>query len=169
MRLKIPGNNLWTASARLLCGALLTGFALGAAAFDAVRLSAEEIPWPASSVRQEGTAMRSGLQIVVVAGDAKAAGLYTMMFRIPPGTRIPPHSHPDERSCFVLSGMWYFAYGAERDDSALKALPPGSHYTEPADMNHFAETRDETVVAECTAVGPTGTTFVNPADDPRKR
>jgi hypothetical protein len=36
-------------------------------------------------------------------------------------------------------------------------------------MNHFAETRGEPVVAECTAVGPTGTTFVNPADDPRKR
>ncbi len=35
-------------------------------------------------------------------------------------------------------------------------------------MNHFAETRDEPVIAECTAIGPTGTTFVNPADDPRK-
>jgi quercetin dioxygenase-like cupin family protein len=113
--------------------------------------------------------MRSGLQTVVVAGDGKAAGLYTMMVRLPPNTRIPPHSHPDERSCFVLSGTWYFAYGEVRDDAQLVTLPAGSHYTEPAGMNHFAETRDEIVVAACTAIGPTGTTFVNPADDPRNR
>jgi hypothetical protein len=73
------------------------------------------------------------------------------------------------RSCFVLSGTWYFAYGDLRDETQLKQLPVGSHYTEPAGMNHFAETRDEPVVAECTAIGPTGTTFVNPADDPRKK
>jgi quercetin dioxygenase-like cupin family protein len=113
--------------------------------------------------------MRSGLQTVVMVGDAKSEGLFTMMFRIPPNTRIPPHSHPDQRSCFVLAGMWYFAYGNIRDEALLKALPPGSHYTEPPGANHFAETREQTVVAECTGIGPTGTTFVNPADDPRNR
>lgn len=113
--------------------------------------------------------MRAGLQTLVVAGDAKGNGLYTMMFNLPANTKIPPHSHPDVRSCFVLSGTWYFAYGDARDETLLKALPAGSHYTEPPGMNHFAETRDEPVIAECTAVGPTGTTFVNPADDPRKR
>jgi quercetin dioxygenase-like cupin family protein len=133
------------------------------------RVSAEEIPWPGGSARVEGTAMRSGLQTLVVAGDAKGNGLYTMMVRLPANTKVPPHSHPDVRSCFVLSGTWYFAYGETRDEAQLKALPPGSHYTEPAGMNHFAETRDEPVIAECTAIGPTGTTFVNPADDPRKR
>ena len=135
----------------------------------AQRLATEEIPWPGSSARAEGTAMRSGLQTVVIAGDAKGNGLYTMMVRLPANTRVPPHSHPDVRSCFVLSGTWYFAYGDTRDESQLKALPAGSHYTEPAGMNHFAETRDEAVAAECTAIGPTGTTFVNSADDPRRR
>ncbi len=149
--------------------AFATGTAVWGAGFEAARTSADEIPWPEESLRQEGTAMRRGLQTVVVAGDAKAASLYTMMVRLPPNTRIPPHSHPDERSCLVLYGTWYFAYGEVRDDRQLKALPAGSHYTEPAGMNHFAETRDETVVAACTAIGPTGTTFVNPADDPRAR
>jgi len=149
--------------------ALSTAAAAAGAGFEPARTAADEIPWPAESVRQEGTAMRSRLQTVVIAGDAKGSGLYTMMVRLPPHTRIPPHSHPDERSCLVLSGTWYFAYGEARDDAQLKALPPGSHYTEPAGMNHFAETRDETVIAACTAIGPTGTTFVNPADDPRNR
>ena len=133
------------------------------------RVSTDEIPWPDNSSRTEGTAMRQGLQILVISGDAKASGLYTMMFKLPSNTKVPPHSHPDVRSCFVLSGTWYFAYGDTRDDALLKALPAGSHYTEPAGMNHFAETRDEAVIAECTAMGPTGTTFANPADDPRRR
>ena len=133
------------------------------------RITAAEVPWPDNSARTEGTAMRSGLQTLIISGNAKAPSLFTIMFKLPPNSKVPPHSHPDMRSCFVLSGTWYFAYGDTRNESELKALPPGSHYTEPAGMNHFAETRDETVVAECTAVGPTGTTFVNPADDPRNR
>jgi quercetin dioxygenase-like cupin family protein len=135
----------------------------------ATRIPADEIPWPDNSSRTEGTAMRSGLQTLIISGNAKAPALYTIMFKLPPNTKIPPHSHPDVRSCFVLSGTWYFAYGDTRDESELKALPAGSHYTEPAGANHFAETRGEPVVAECTAIGPTGTTFVNPADDPRKK
>ena len=135
----------------------------------AQRVPADEIPWPDNSSRTEGTAMRSGLQTLIVVGNAKGSGLYTIMFKLPANTKIPPHSHPDVRSCFVLSGTWYFAYGDTRNESQLKALPAGSHYTEPAGANHFAETRDEPVVAECTALGPTGTTFVNPADDPRKK
>jgi len=158
------------AAALSMLGALVP--ALNAAAdgdLQAQRITAEEVPWPGGSTRAEGTAMRSGLQTVVIAGDAKANSLYTMLVRLPANTKVPPHSHPDVRSCFVLSGTWYFAYGDTRDETQLKALPAGSHYTEPAGMNHFAETRDEAVVAECTAVGPTGTTFVNPADDPRRR
>ncbi|HTO43023.1 MAG TPA: hypothetical protein VML56_03020, partial [Burkholderiales bacterium] len=64
----------------------------------AQRLATDEIPWPGGSTRVEGTAMRSGLQTVVVAGDAKGNGLYTMMVRLPANTKVPPHSHPDVRS-----------------------------------------------------------------------
>jgi len=77
------------------------------------------------------------------------------------------HSHPDNRSCFVLSGLWYFGYGSVRSEAGLKALPPGSHYTEPAGTAHFAGTQGQEAVLECTAVGPAGTTFVNPADAPK--
>jgi quercetin dioxygenase-like cupin family protein len=154
---------------RLALIAACIGTPAWSAGFEAARTAVDEIPWPVESLRQEGTAMRSGLQTVVIAGDARSRELYTMMVRLPPNTRIPPHSHPDERSCLVLSGTWYFAYGDARDDTQLKALPAGSHYTEPAGMNHFAETRGEAVVAACSAIGPTGTTFVNPADDPRNR
>ena len=133
------------------------------------RLTPAEIPWSKSASNQAGSAMRPGLETVIVAGDGKQNGLYSLVFKVPPNTAIPPHSHPDDRSCFVLSGLWYFGYGTVRSETELKALPPGSNYTEPAGVIHFAGTRDQEAIVECTAVGPTGTTFVNPADDPRNK
>jgi quercetin dioxygenase-like cupin family protein len=131
------------------------------------RLPAEKFPWPQSQANAAGSAMRPGLETIFVLGDGKSKEIFSVVFRVPPNTKIPPHSHPDERSCFVLSGMWYFGYGTERDESKLQALPAGSSYTEPANQVHFAGTKDVEAVAECTAIGPTGTTFFNPADDPR--
>lgn len=133
------------------------------------RLAPAEIPWSKSASNQAGSAMRPGLETVIVAGDGKENSLYSLVFRVPPNTAIPPHSHPDDRSCFVLSGLWYFGYGSVRTEADLKALPPGSNYTEPAGATHFAGTREQEALVECTAVGPTGTTFVNPADDPRNK
>jgi len=51
--------------------------------------------------------------------------------------------------------------------SRLLPLPPGSFYTEPPGEDHFAETRDSDVLVQISGVGPTGTTYVRAADDPR--
>jgi len=133
------------------------------------RLTPAEFPWSKSVSNQAGSAMRPGLETVIVAGDGKQNSLYSLVFRVPPNTAIPPHSHPDDRSCFVLSGLWYFGYGTVRNEAELKALAPGSNYTEPAGTIHFAGTKEQEALVECTAVGPTGTTFLNPADDPRNK
>jgi hypothetical protein len=133
------------------------------------RITADEIPWSKSVSNRPGSGMQPGLETVFVVGDGNQKGLFSLVFKVPAHTAVQPHSHPDERSCFVLSGLWYFAYGTVRDETKLKALPPGSNYTEPARAVHFAGTREQEAVVECTAVGPTGTTFVNPADDPRNK
>jgi hypothetical protein len=54
------------------------------------RIPTDEIPWPDNSARTEGTAMRSGLQTLIVAGDAKAPGLFTIMFKLPYWLLPPP-------------------------------------------------------------------------------
>jgi quercetin dioxygenase-like cupin family protein len=131
------------------------------------RLRLDEFKWPQSQLNQAGSAMVQGQQVIFVLGDGKSKGLFSIVFKVPPNTRIQPHSHPEERSCFVLSGTWYFAYGTVWDETKLKALPAGGNYTEPAGRPHFAATMDGEVIQQCTAVGPTGTTFVNSADDPR--
>lgn len=133
-----------------------------------VRLQPSEIAWPSSAVKNiPGSSMQSAVESVVVFGDASKPSLYSIMFRVQPNAKIPAHSHPDDRSCFVLSGIWFFGYGDRFSEEALRALPAGSHYTEPANVNHFAATRREGAIAECTSLGPTATTFAERADDPR--
>jgi quercetin dioxygenase-like cupin family protein len=131
------------------------------------RVAPSEVAWSKSVSNLAGSGLQPGIETVYVAGDGTKAELYSMEFRIAPHTTIQPHSHPDDRSCFVLSGLWYFGYGTIRDESKMRALPPGSNYTEPGGVVHFAGTKTQGVTLECTAVGPTGTTMFKASDDPR--
>ena len=105
---------------------------------------------------------------MVLKGDPERAGLYTIMLRIPANTRIAAHDHQDDRVATVVSGTWYIGYGDSFNRADLKALPPGSFYTEPSNDTHFAETREEPVMVQITGVGPSSTRYVDPASDPRR-
>jgi hypothetical protein len=131
-------------------------------------LALDAIPWPAASVGGAGTSGSSGVQTVVLKGDPTKPGLYVLALRVAPNTIIQAHSHGDDRVATVLKGTWYFAYGAKFDEATLKPLPAGGLYTEPANVQHFARTRDE-VVLEIVGFGPSSTTYVDPANDPAKR
>ena len=84
------------------------------------RLRLDEFNWPQSQLNEAGSAMVQGQQVIFVVGDGKSKGLFSIVFKVPRNTKIEPHSHPEERSCFVLSGTWYFAYGTVWDESKLK-------------------------------------------------
>jgi quercetin dioxygenase-like cupin family protein len=114
-----------------------------------------------------GTSGVAGLETRVLKGVPSATGLYTILLTIPPNTRIAAHDHPDDRVATVVSGTWYFGYGSKFDERALKALPPGSFYTEPPGQPHFARTGETTVVLQITGVGPTGTTYVEDPSVPK--
>ncbi len=51
----------------------------------------------------------------------------------------------------------------------LKALPPGSVYSELAGRNHLAETGDAPVIVHLVRYGPTDTRHLDAANDPAKR
>jgi quercetin dioxygenase-like cupin family protein len=133
------------------------------------RITPAEVKWPAPAAGGVGTSGVGGTQTVVLKGDPAKPGLYTLLLRVGPNTRIEAHSHPDDRIATVISGTWLFGYGKQFDEKALKALPPGSFYTEPPNANHFAMTRGETVTIQITGTGPTGTVYVDPGHDPARR
>ncbi|HEV2395736.1 MAG TPA: alpha/beta fold hydrolase [Candidatus Sulfotelmatobacter sp.] len=133
------------------------------------RLTPSEFKFPAQGNPGTGSSGVSGIQTVVLKGDPNETGVYTIMLRVPAHTRIAAHSHRDDRVATVVSGTWRIGYGDKFDQSKLKALPPGSFYTEPPGQNHFAETSDEPVEVQITGFGPSSTEYVDPAQDPRLR
>ena len=90
---------------------------------------------------------------------------YTLRLKFPAGYKLAPHTHPDDREVTILSGTWYIGYGQQFDEAALKALPAGSFYTEPANVAHFIAIK-EPVIIQVRGTGPSGRTFVSPADNP---
>ena len=132
------------------------------------RLTPKDIQWPASAP-VAGTSNVAGIQTVVLKGDPTKAGLYTLMLKVPPNVKIQAHSHGDDRTAVVVSGTWYFGYGREFNESALKELPAGSFYTEPPKTEHFAMTKSLGATIEITGYGPSSTVYVDPKNDPTKK
>jgi uncharacterized RmlC-like cupin family protein len=124
-----------------------------------LRLTPTEVNAFGKSDSTAGTSGVSGIETTVLKGDPTKAGLYTILLKVPANTRIESHTHPDDRVAAVISGTWYFGYGDRFDERKLKALPPGSFYTEPPEEPHFARTGDTPVIVQITGFGPTGTHY----------
>jgi uncharacterized RmlC-like cupin family protein len=150
----------------LLLGGTIHGFAQES---EEKRLTPAEIPWPGGNAAGgAGTSGAQGIQTLVLQGDPTKPGLYTIRLRIAPNLRIQAHLHQDSRSAVVVSGTWYFGYGHKFDEKALKELPAGSFYTEPANVDHFAMTKGE-VIVQITGYGPTSTKYFDAELDPARK
>ena len=117
---------------------------------------------------KDSPALPPGAKVAVLEGDPTKEGFFAMRVRLPDGFKIPPHSHPCYERVTVLSGTFNLGRGEKFDPSATQALPAGSYWSMEPGMRHFAWARGETVVQVAT-MGPWGVTYVNPADDPRRK
>lgn len=109
-----------------------------------------------------------GARVAVLEGDPAQPGPFTMRVSLPDGYTIWPHYHPGVEHVTVLKGTFLVGMGDKFDASALKPLSTGSFAAMPAGLRHFARARGSTVL-QLHGVGPWGLTYVNPADDPRKK
>jgi len=131
-----------------------------------MRMTPAEIQASAAKDNEAGGAAVATGRRKVIAGDPDKAGFYSILVFVPAHTTIPAHSHRDDRVATVVSGEWHFGYGNRFDAAALKTLPPGSVYSEPAGMNHFARTDAEPVIVQISGYGPSDTRYFDPANDP---
>lgn len=149
---------------------LIGAFVLGLAAWSAsaaddlpagaVRITADELKWRPGRV--------PGHEIAPMIGDSRQPGPYVERVKFPANSVSQAHSHPEDRTYTVISGTWYVGYGDKLDTAKLKALPPGSYHTEPANVTHFSVIKEEGVVVQITGSGPTATTFVAPVEAAKK-
>jgi len=131
--------------------------------FGPVALSSEQVDRVPTTGAGTGTSGMAGIHTVLLYGDPAKAGPYTLEIRVPAHTTIAPHAHRDDRVATVVSGTWYFGYGADTSTATLRALGAGGFYTEPGKVPHFAATRNEAAVVRITGTGPSDTVFVSAA------
>jgi quercetin dioxygenase-like cupin family protein len=132
-----------------------------------LRLTPDEIAALSKGGPGTGTSGLVGITTTVLSGNPSRAGPYTMIIAVPAHTRIAAHSHRDDRSALVMSGLWNFGYGDPASAGATRALPPGSFYTEPASVAHFARTGEQAAVVYIWGFGPTDTHYVDPGNAPQ--
>ncbi len=124
-----------------------------------VRLNPDEIEALPPTGAGTGTSGVSGIRTRVLRGNPTQPGAYTIQLNVPANTQIAAHTHPDDRVVTVIAGTWHFGYGATFDEMNLKELSPGSFYTEPPSMPHFACTGTSPAVVQISGFGPSGTRY----------
>jgi quercetin dioxygenase-like cupin family protein len=109
-----------------------------------------------------------GAKIAVIEGPLSEAVPFTFRLKFPANYKIPAHSHPAMEHVTVISGTLNLGMGDKLDEATTKPLSAGSVAIMPAKVNHFGWAKEETIV-QLHGIGPWGVTYVNPADDPRKK
>jgi quercetin dioxygenase-like cupin family protein len=121
----------------------------------------EDVAWKAFP------AFPAGVQLAVVVGDPTDAGPYLIRVKVPAGTKLMPHKHPEDRIYTVMSGVFYIGLGETFDGDRVVAYPPGSVVVLPGETWHFHWARSGEYVTQVSALGPLGLEYRNALDDPR--
>ena len=110
-----------------------------------------------------------GARLAVVQGDPGKEGPFVYRLKMPAAYRIPPHIHKASENVTVLAGVFFIGVGEKFDQRAGSELPVGGFVSIPPNHPHFAWAGSQETVVQVHGVGPTDLTFVDPADDPRRK
>jgi quercetin dioxygenase-like cupin family protein len=110
-----------------------------------------------------------GAKLAVVQGPLNEPSPIIFRLKLPANYRVPAHWHPGAEHVTVMSGTFYMGTGESLDAAQAMALPAGSAAIMQPGTRHFALTRGDEAIVQVHGVGPWGITYVNPADDPRRK
>jgi quercetin dioxygenase-like cupin family protein len=106
-------------------------------------------------------------RLAILVGDPTKDGPYVIRVKLPAGTKMLPHKHPEDRIYTVISGVFYIGLGDSFDESKLTAHAPGSLLILPGGQPHFHWAKSGEYVTQVTAIGPLGLAYLDPHNDPR--
>lgn len=112
-------------------------------------------------------ALPKGAQIAVLYGDPGKEGPFVYRLKLPAGYKVPAHTHPTDENLTVLSGSMGMGMGDKLDEKQREPIKAGGYIHMPKGMHHYMWSPEETII-QFNGVGPSGITYINPADDPRK-
>lgn len=122
----------------------------------------EDIDWQAFA------AFPASARLAVVVGTPTNPGPYVVRVKVPPGVKLMPHVHPEDRVYTVIAGVFYIGLGERFDPEKLHAYPPGSVIVLPGGTSHFHWAKSGEYITQVSGTGPLGIDYLDFHDDPRK-
>jgi len=97
--------------------------------------------------------MPKGVELAVLEGDPKAAGIFTLRLKAPPGFLLAPHTHPVDERVTVISGSISVGFGHQVQKDQARTFRAGAFYVNPPGATHYVFS-DEGAVVQITGMGP---------------
>ena len=113
-------------------------------------------------------ALPAGARFTVVLGDSSKPGVFVIRVHSPPGVRVMPHTHPEDRVYTVISGRFEIGFGNRFESGLLQAVPEGGMVFVPKRQAHFQFAEETGYVIQIHGIGPTSTDYLRAEDDPRR-
>ncbi|WP_237151033.1 cupin domain-containing protein [Pseudomonas sp. ADAK13] len=107
------------------------------------------------------------VKLSVLVGDPSKPAPYVVRVKVPNGTKLMPHTHPEDRIYTVMSGVFYIGFGTVFDSTKLVAYGPGSVVVLPANTPHFHWAKSGEYISQVYGTGPLGLEYIDSHDDPR--
>jgi hypothetical protein len=123
---------------------------------------------PADLKWAEVPSLPPGAKIAVIEGPLTEVVPFTFRLKFPADYKIPAHWHPAIEHVTVISGTFNMGTGDKLEATKTTPLSAGSVAIMHPKTNHFAWTKEETII-QVHGVGPWAITYVNAEDDPRKK
>ena len=110
----------------------------------------------------------AGAKVAVIDGNPAGEGIFTMRIKMPADYKIRPHWHPAEEHVTVIEGTLYMGLGEKFDEKTAREIPTGGFAVMKTGTRHYAFSKKECII-QLHGMAPWGITYVDPADDPRKK
>lgn len=111
-------------------------------------------PAPAAAELPKGT------MLAVLYGDPTKPQAFATRAKFPGGSKIMPHTHPNDENITVLSGALHIGVGEKFDAKKATVVKAGGFIHNPAGTPHYAWFTEMTVIQN-NSVGPSGRTWIN--------
>jgi quercetin dioxygenase-like cupin family protein len=114
------------------------------------------------------TTLPPGAEVSVIEGPLNENKPFIFRIKFGPGWKVPPHTHPVLTHVTVISGMFKLGLGSKFDEAKIVSYAPGTVIVLPPGEPHFAHMAEDTVI-QVHGIGPWGTNWVDPNDDPASK
>lgn len=104
-----------------------------------------------------------GVKLAVLHGNPSQPGPFVVRLWFPANYQVPAHYHPNDENVTLISGSGNLGHGDRLDMTKGTRLRAGDFARVSANMRHYAWFTEEAVI-QVHGIGPSGVTWVNPAD-----